>query len=64
MAGSSSSQKIDDFFIDKYEVTNREFKKFVDAGGYRDPKYWNQPFVDAGRILTFESGHGPIPRQD
>ena len=53
-AGSSSSQKIDDFFIDKYEVTNREFKKFVDAGGYRNPKYWKQPFVDAGRILTFE----------
>lgn len=53
-AGSGSSQKIHDFFIDKYEVTNREFKKFVDAGGYRDPKYWKQPFVDGGRTLSFE----------
>ena len=24
------------FFIDKYEVTNKAFKRFVDAGGYRD----------------------------
>ena len=52
--GSRFSQKIDDFFIDKYEVTNREFKKFVDAGGYRNPKYWKQPFVDGGHTLSFE----------
>ena len=26
------------FWMDKYEVTNREFKRFVDAGGYRDSK--------------------------
>jgi formylglycine-generating enzyme required for sulfatase activity/DNA-binding winged helix-turn-helix (wHTH) protein/dienelactone hydrolase len=52
--GSRFSQKIDDFFIDKYEVTNREFKKFVDAGGYRNPKYWKQPFVDSGHTLSFE----------
>ena len=24
-----------DYWIDKYEVTNRQFKKFVDAGGYQ-----------------------------
>ena len=23
------------FWIDRYEVTNRQFKEFVDAGGYR-----------------------------
>jgi dienelactone hydrolase len=34
-------------------VTNREYKRFVDAGGYRDPRYWRQPFVDRGRTLTF-----------
>jgi serine/threonine protein kinase len=26
-----------DFWIDRFEVTNREYKKFVDSGGYRDP---------------------------
>ena len=28
--------QLDDFLIDKYEVTNLEFKKFIDAGGYRE----------------------------
>src|SRR5207247_792816 len=41
-------------WIDRYEVTNREFKRFVDAGGYREPKYWKDPFVDGRRTLTFE----------
>jgi formylglycine-generating enzyme required for sulfatase activity/dienelactone hydrolase len=47
-------RRLRDFWIDKYEVTNREFKRFLDAGGYRDPKYWRTPIVDGGRILTFE----------
>jgi formylglycine-generating enzyme required for sulfatase activity/dienelactone hydrolase/tRNA A-37 threonylcarbamoyl transferase component Bud32 len=42
------------FFIDKYEVTNKGFKRFVDAGGYRTASYWQQPFVKAGRTLTFD----------
>jgi formylglycine-generating enzyme required for sulfatase activity/tRNA A-37 threonylcarbamoyl transferase component Bud32/dienelactone hydrolase len=43
-----------DFFIDKYEVTNRAFKVFVDAGGYRRPEYWKHPFVKDGRLLTWD----------
>ena len=31
------------FWIDKYEVTNRRYKEFIDAGGYRNPKYWKSP---------------------
>jgi eukaryotic-like serine/threonine-protein kinase len=46
--------KLDEFLIDKYEVTNRQFKKFVEAGGYRNPKYWKFPFVKDGRRLSFE----------
>ena len=45
---------LDDFLIDKYEVTNAEFKKFIDAGGYRDPKYWKFPFTRDDRSLTFD----------
>jgi len=45
---------LDEFLIDKYEVTNREFKQFIDAGGYREPKYWKFPFTKEGRTLTFE----------
>ena len=47
-------QRLRDFWIDQYEVTNREFKRFIDAGGYRDPKYWKTPIVDGARTLTFE----------
>lgn len=51
--GVAPSVQLPDFWIDKYEVTNAEFKRFVDAGGYRDPKYWKEPFRDGAQALTF-----------
>jgi formylglycine-generating enzyme required for sulfatase activity len=29
------------FYIDKYEVTNAQFKSFIDAGGYTTQAYWS-----------------------
>lgn len=29
------------YWIDRYEVTNAEFQRFVDAGGYEDAQYWS-----------------------
>jgi len=43
-----------DYWLDRYEVTNREFKKFVDQGGYRERAYWKHPFVKAERTLNFD----------
>jgi cephalosporin-C deacetylase-like acetyl esterase/tRNA A-37 threonylcarbamoyl transferase component Bud32 len=43
--------ELDDFLIDRDEVTNRRFKTFVDAGGYRRPELWREPFVLDGRQL-------------
>jgi serine/threonine protein kinase len=43
-----------DFWLDRTEVRNIDFQRFVDAGGYRDPQYWTQPFVKDGRELAFE----------
>jgi dienelactone hydrolase len=43
-----------DFFLDKFEVTNRTYKKFVDARGYRSTEFWRQPFVKDGRALSFD----------
>ncbi|MEK6254662.1 MAG: formylglycine-generating enzyme family protein, partial [Gemmatimonadales bacterium] len=42
------------YWIDRLEVTNREFKRFVEAGGYADATYWTEPFSKDGRILTFQ----------
>jgi formylglycine-generating enzyme required for sulfatase activity len=44
--------KLDDYWIDKFEVTNRQFKEFVDAGGYRNERYWKHEFVKDGRPLS------------
>jgi len=32
---------LDAFYIDKYEVTNAQYKKFMDATGHKAPNYWN-----------------------
>jgi dienelactone hydrolase len=45
---------VDDFWIDRFEVTNREFKAFVDQGGYRDRNYWREPFVEGGRSVPWQ----------
>ena len=42
-----------DFFIDRYEVTNHEYKQFVDAGGYQNPDYWTHDFSRDGVRLTW-----------
>ncbi len=41
-------------WMDKYEVSNRRFKEFVDAGGYQKQQYWKEPFVKDGKALTWE----------
>jgi len=46
--------KLADFYIDKYEVTNRQYKEFVNGGGYRNKKYWTQKFIKDGKGLTWE----------
>lgn len=44
------------FYIDRYEVTNRAFKEFVDAGGYDRPTYWDGlDLRKDGRPVTFEA---------
>jgi DNA-binding winged helix-turn-helix (wHTH) protein/formylglycine-generating enzyme required for sulfatase activity len=44
---------LDDFWMDRYEVTNKEFKSFVDKGGYQNRQYWRQEFVKNGRVLSW-----------
>ena len=43
------------YSICKFEVTNEEFKAFVDAGGYQNTEYWNFPYEMDDEVLTFEN---------
>lgn len=45
---------LDDFWMDRYEVTNRQYKEFIDAGAYTNRKYWRQEFVRDGHAMTWE----------
>ncbi len=41
------------FYLDRYEVTNRQYQEFVDQGGYTTPRWWTEPFVRDGRRLSW-----------
>jgi serine/threonine protein kinase/formylglycine-generating enzyme required for sulfatase activity len=45
--------KLSDFLMDRYEVTNRRYKEFVEAGGYQNPDYWKHKFVKEGVELSW-----------
>lgn len=46
---TTSKVTLDDFFIDRTEVTNAQYKEFIDAGGYVRPELWKVPFEREGR---------------
>ena len=41
------------FYIDRFEVTNAQYQKFVDSSGYQRRKYWDRKFVRGGRELSW-----------
>lgn len=41
------------YYMDEYEVTNRDYQKFVDSGGYENPKYWPADFQKDGQRLRW-----------
>jgi formylglycine-generating enzyme required for sulfatase activity/dienelactone hydrolase len=45
---------MESYLIDKYEVTNQQYKVFVDQGGYRNRAYWKEHFIQDGRELSWE----------
>jgi len=44
---------LEDFWLDRFEVTNRQYQQFVNAGGYARPELWQHAFVGRGRTLSF-----------
>ena len=45
--------QVGDYWLDRYEVTNRQFKDFLDHGGYRKQEYWKHEFLRDGRALSW-----------
>jgi dienelactone hydrolase len=45
-------EDIPTFFIDMYEVTNKQFKQFIDSGGYQNKYLWKIPFVKNRQQLS------------
>ncbi|MFA5831864.1 MAG: protein kinase [Bacteroidota bacterium] len=45
---------LDEYYIDRYEVTNLEFKQFVDAGGYEKEEFWKIPFQNNKKIIPWK----------
>jgi tRNA A-37 threonylcarbamoyl transferase component Bud32/dienelactone hydrolase len=46
--------KLKDYWIDKYEVSNRQFKVFVDQGGYKKREYWKVDFRNDGKHMSWD----------
>jgi serine/threonine protein kinase/formylglycine-generating enzyme required for sulfatase activity len=45
--------RLDDYFIDTYEVSNQEYKEFINAGGYLKQQFWKYPISKEGRVLSW-----------
>jgi len=43
------------FLMDRFEVTNRAYKAFLDAGGYGRRELWPQPFMDDGKTVPWDA---------
>lgn len=44
-----------DFLLDRHEVTNQQFREFVEAGGYEKPEYWKHRFVQDGVEIDWQA---------
>jgi formylglycine-generating enzyme required for sulfatase activity len=51
---SLPGRAVPDYWIDRHEVTNRQFKLFMDAGGYQQRELWFGPIVKAGTVLSWQ----------
>jgi formylglycine-generating enzyme required for sulfatase activity len=58
-------KELAEYWIDRTEVSNRDFKQFIDRGGYQDPSFWGELersspalFGRLGRIAEFSDRTG------
>ncbi len=48
-SGPEHKKSLSAFYIDKYEVTNKKYKTFVDSAGYKPPDHWEGNKIPDGR---------------
>jgi formylglycine-generating enzyme required for sulfatase activity/predicted esterase len=49
---------LDPYYLDQYEVTNRQYRSFIDAGGYARPDWWPGPIRRDGREISWHTAMG------
>lgn len=42
------------YYIDRFEVTNRQYQEFIDQDGYRKREYWKEKVIQNGRELSWD----------
>jgi DNA-binding winged helix-turn-helix (wHTH) protein len=47
------SVRLQDYFVDKFEVSNRQFKEFIDSAGYLNEKFWKHPILRNGKAVPW-----------
>lgn len=46
---------LNDYFIDKYEVSNQDYKEFISGGGYVKRDFWQHQIVKDGQPMSLEA---------
>ena len=52
---SKGGKDIPSFLMDKYEVSNKQYKAFIEAGGYTNKKFWNNPIYINEKEILFDA---------
>lgn len=49
-------RELQPFWLDRYEVTNRDFMQFIARRGYRERRFWTHPIVADGKPVSWKQG--------
>ena len=52
---SHGGKDVPSFLMDKYEVSNKLYKAFMEAGGYTNKKFWNFPIYSNGKEILLDA---------
>jgi hypothetical protein len=52
---SNGPKDVPEFLMDKYEVSNKQFKAFMDAGGYTNKNFWNNTIYSNEKEISLEA---------